>query len=148
MESMKRTRNPGRWNRRGTAVVEGAIVFPLLLLLTLGAIEYGWLFYNIQQITNAARQGARTAAVLNGTAAEGKSAIDTALSGTAVRAASSFYYDVNFVGPSAGPSGPIPALVVATVRINTSDIDFVNAPSLFPVPTRLRAVVKMAREGI
>jgi Flp pilus assembly protein TadG len=144
MESMKRTRNPGRWNRRGTAVVEGAIVFPLLLLLTLGAIEYGWLFYNIQQITNAARQGARTAAVLNGTAAEGKSAIDTALSGTAVRAASSFYYDVNFVGPS----GLTPALAVATVRINTSDIDFVNAPSLFPVPARLRAVVKMAREGI
>jgi Flp pilus assembly protein TadG len=144
MESMKRTRNPGRWNRRGTAVVEGAIVFPLLLLLTLGAIEYGWLFYNIQQITNAARQGARTAAVLNGTAAEGESAINTALTGSVLLTKPSLYYDVNFV-PAAGLT---PALVVATVRINTSDIDFVNAPSLFPVPTRLRAVVKMAREGI
>ena len=33
-------------------------MLPLLLLVMLGAIEYGWLFFNVQQITNAARQGA------------------------------------------------------------------------------------------
>ena len=42
-------------------MVEAAIVFPILLMLTLGAIEYGWLFLNAQQVTNAARQGARIA---------------------------------------------------------------------------------------
>jgi Flp pilus assembly protein TadG len=146
MESMKRTQNPGRWYRRGTAVVEAAIVFPLLLLLTLGAIEYGWLFYNIQQITNAARQGARTAAVLNGTVAEGEGAIDGALSHTVVAAAPSFSRKVEPNTIAAG--GTIIQTVEATVSVDTSDIDFVRAPSLFPVPTRLRAVVKMAREGL
>ena len=47
--------------RRGTTAVETAIVFPLLLLVTLGALRYGWLFLKAQQITNAARYGARIA---------------------------------------------------------------------------------------
>jgi Flp pilus assembly protein TadG len=142
MESMKRTRNPGRWYRRGTMVVEAAIVFPVLLLLTLGAIEYGWLFYNIQQITNAARQGARTAAVLNGTQAEGEYAIERALAGTVLATKDSLEYTVTWA-----PADPNLSLAVATVSIDTSEIDFINAPSLFPVPLQLRAVVKMAREG-
>jgi len=47
--------------RRGTTAVETAIVFPLLLLLTLGAMRYGWLFLKAQQITNAARVAVRVA---------------------------------------------------------------------------------------
>lgn len=127
-------------------MVEAAIVFPVLLLLTLGVIEYGWLFYNVQQITNAARQGARTAAVLDGTNVEGEGAIDVALTGTAIAAAPSFSRRVE---PSTvtAPDGTVITTVQATVSINTSDIDFVNAPSLFPVPATLRAVVKMAKEG-
>ena len=45
--------------RDGLAVVEMAIVLPLLILLTFGMIEYGWLFLRSQEISNAARQGAR-----------------------------------------------------------------------------------------
>ena len=48
---------------RGTAVVEAALVMPILLLVTFGAIKYGWLFLKAQQITNAARYGARMAAL-------------------------------------------------------------------------------------
>ena len=54
-------------NRRGAAAVEMAIVLPLLLMLTLGAIRYGWLFLKAQQITNAARYGARIAILPNST---------------------------------------------------------------------------------
>jgi Flp pilus assembly protein TadG len=50
----KQKKNPG-----GTATVEMAIVFPLLLLVTLGCLRYGWLFLKAEQITNAARMGAR-----------------------------------------------------------------------------------------
>src|SRR4051812_48414730 len=52
-----------RQNRRrdGAALVEMAIVMPLLLLLTLGLIEYGWVFLRVSQINQAARQGVRTA---------------------------------------------------------------------------------------
>jgi len=55
--------------RTGTTLVEAAFVLPLLLLVVLGAIEYGWLFYKQQQITNAARHAARIA-ILPHTGAE------------------------------------------------------------------------------
>lgn len=46
-------------NNRGAALVEFAIVLPLLLLLLVGIIEFGLLFYNKQVLTNASREGAR-----------------------------------------------------------------------------------------
>lgn len=45
--------------QNGAAVVEFAIVLPLLVLLLCGIIEFGLLFYNKQVITNASREGAR-----------------------------------------------------------------------------------------
>ena len=44
---------------RGAAAAEAALVLPLILMVTFGAIKYGWLFLKAQQITNAARHGAR-----------------------------------------------------------------------------------------
>jgi len=46
---------------RGSALVEMAIVVPILALLTVGLIEYGWIFFRISQINQAARQGVRVA---------------------------------------------------------------------------------------
>lgn len=46
-------------NNQGAALVEFAIVLPLLLLLLVGMIEFGLLFYNKQVLTNASREGAR-----------------------------------------------------------------------------------------
>jgi Flp pilus assembly protein TadG len=56
--------------RRGAAVVEMAIVAPLLCTLLLGIIEYGWVFSVRQALTNAAREGARTAALAGSTSAD------------------------------------------------------------------------------
>ena len=64
-------------NRRGAATVEMAIVFPLLLMLTLGGIRYGWLFLKWQQITNAARYATRIAIRADATVGEVSGAIDT-----------------------------------------------------------------------
>lgn len=44
---------------RGAALVEFALVFPILLLLLMGIVEFGLLFYNKQVLTNASREGAR-----------------------------------------------------------------------------------------
>ena len=49
----------------GAVAVEAALVLPIILLVTFGGIRYGWFFLKLQQITNAARCGARTAVVLN-----------------------------------------------------------------------------------
>jgi hypothetical protein len=53
-----RTRNKYRF--KGNTAAEAAIVLPVILMVTFGAIKYGWLFLKAQQITNAARHGART----------------------------------------------------------------------------------------
>jgi len=48
---------------RGLEIIEVAIVFPIILLITLGVIHFAWLFLRAHQITSAARDGARLAAL-------------------------------------------------------------------------------------
>lgn len=48
---------------KGTAVVEFALILPLLLLLVFGIIEFGLLLYNKAMLTNASREGARAGIV-------------------------------------------------------------------------------------
>ncbi|MEE9296391.1 MAG: TadE/TadG family type IV pilus assembly protein [Phycisphaerae bacterium] len=45
--------------RRGTAIVEMAIVTPLLMLLLLGIIEFGYVLLMHNHMINAAHQGAK-----------------------------------------------------------------------------------------
>lgn len=53
---------------RGQALVEFTLVFPLVLLLLFGVVAMGlWIFYQ-QEITNAAREAARYAAIHSSTA--------------------------------------------------------------------------------
>ncbi len=49
--------------KRGTQVVEFAILLPVLLLLVFGIIDFGRGFFSWVIITNGAREGARAAAV-------------------------------------------------------------------------------------
>lgn len=61
---MKLPRRPAwsrRDRRRGAAVVEFAVVAPLLLTIVFGIIEYGYVFMVQQTLTNAAREGCRIA---------------------------------------------------------------------------------------
>ena len=53
-----------RDRQRGAAAVEFALVLPILLLLVLGAIDWGWYFFIDQMVTNAAREGARAGTLL------------------------------------------------------------------------------------
>ena len=46
-------------NQKGAAVVEFAIVLPLLILMFIGICEFGLLWYNKQVVINASREGAR-----------------------------------------------------------------------------------------
>jgi Flp pilus assembly protein TadG len=51
--------------QKGVAAIEFAILLPVLLAILLGIINYGLLMYNQAVITNAAREGARWAAIHN-----------------------------------------------------------------------------------
>lgn len=50
-----------RRRRRGQALVEFALIVPMLLLLVLGIVEFGRAWNVYQTLTDATRQGARTA---------------------------------------------------------------------------------------
>ena len=54
------SRAPSRLRtQRGNALVEFALVLPLLLLIFAGIVDFGFLFQRYEVITNAAREGAR-----------------------------------------------------------------------------------------
>jgi Flp pilus assembly protein TadG len=53
-----------KFNEKGAAVVEFAVVVPLLLVLVFGIIEFGILLYNKAMLTNASREGARAGIVM------------------------------------------------------------------------------------
>ena len=50
-----------RRDQRGTALIEMAFTLPLLLLISIGIIEFGRAFQTWQVLTNAARSAARVA---------------------------------------------------------------------------------------
>lgn len=69
--------------RRGASLVEFAFVVPVFLLVLFGMLEYARFFYTMQVMNNAAREGARYAAVNtnNVNSANVQSYVDNYLSG-------------------------------------------------------------------
>ena len=63
---MGRMRTLRRW--RGATLVEFALIFPLLIFLLLGIIEFGIVVMQQLTLEQAAREGSRVAAVRNPTA--------------------------------------------------------------------------------
>jgi Flp pilus assembly protein TadG len=46
-------------SERGAELIEMALVLPLLLLIIVGIVDFGFLFRELSVVTNAAREGAR-----------------------------------------------------------------------------------------
>jgi hypothetical protein len=46
-------------SQRGAELIEFALIFPLLLLVLLGIVDFGFLFQRYEVLTNATREGAR-----------------------------------------------------------------------------------------
>jgi Flp pilus assembly protein TadG len=55
---------------RGAELIELALVFPILLLLVAGIVDFGFLFQRYEVVTNAAREGARVGVLPNYTVAD------------------------------------------------------------------------------
>ena len=128
----------------GTAIVEMAIVITVLMYLTLGVIEYGWLFVKSQQITNAARQAARAAIRQNATNDQivGEFGIITVLMNEAKMADSGYEVDMPDV-----PSIPAGDALTITITAPCANIALINAPDFLPTPGEVEAAVTMAKEG-
>lgn len=53
-------------NERGTALLEAAVIIPVLLLISVGIFEFGRAYQTWQVLTNAAREGARASVLPTG----------------------------------------------------------------------------------
>jgi Flp pilus assembly protein TadG len=73
-----------RARRPGQGLVELALAMPLLLLLLLGVVEFARAWNLHQVITDASREGARTAVVDNGVA--GTDSVESIIEGAIARA--------------------------------------------------------------
>ncbi len=62
MTNLCRLRNRKQTERRGAAIVEFAVIAPLLFFLIFGMIEFGRVIMVMQVMTNATREGARLGA--------------------------------------------------------------------------------------
>lgn len=132
------------WNRRGVSLVEMSVVLSLLLTLTLGAAEYGWMFLKSEQIVNAARAGARYAVTAGVTSVgqvtgSGSPAV-VFLNQTGIPIHGSTVSVPTGVTPGSGNA------VTVTVSVPYSDVALTGFTFL-PVPETLTASVSMAKEG-
>ena len=66
----RRRRRRGRAGETGAELIEFAFVFPLLVMVILGIVDFGFLFQRYEVLTNAAREGARVAALPGYTATD------------------------------------------------------------------------------
>src|SRR5207249_360536 len=58
---------PASWRRSGQSMVEMALLLPILTLLLLGVIEFGFILYAHVQLANAAREAGRAASLYRST---------------------------------------------------------------------------------
>lgn len=63
----------------GAAVVELAVVLPLLLTLVFGIIEFGWVFMVRETLTNASREGCRVAVLQGSTEQNIRDQVDASM---------------------------------------------------------------------
>jgi hypothetical protein len=128
-------------SRSGVAVVEFAVVAPLFFLLILGMIEFGRMVMVQQVITNASREGARTAIVQGATTSDVVGVVNNYLAGGGVRGATVA------VSPDpidlAGYGDP----VTVTVSVPFRQVSWLPAP-MFLGDTELRAITTMRREAV
>src|SRR4051812_28703695 len=94
--SRRNPRQSGR-RRRGNAVVEAALVLPVLLALAFGTIEFGHFFYCKHTFQGAARDGARVAILSSST----NTSVTTAVGNTMTAAGfTSAQYSVAITNPT------------------------------------------------
>lgn len=66
-------------NERGAALLETAIIVPIILLISVGIFEFGRAYQTWQVLTNAAREGARLAVITGSTDAAVRTRVNSYL---------------------------------------------------------------------
>lgn len=102
--------------RRGAALVELAVVLPVMVLITLGAIETANAIYLKQCLTSIAYEGARLASGTGGTAADAQTLCQQLLTARKINGATVTCTNIT---ASTTPGTPITVSVSASVENNS-----------------------------
>lgn len=126
-------------DERGASLIEFAILAPLLIILILGIVEFGWLFGQFNDVRHAAREGARFAAVDSGT---GSDIADVVCQSTEGLTAGMTSLDVDLVD---GPMGEKRESATIVVTAGVSSLS--GAPLIRSfLPTELKSDVTFRLE--
>jgi Flp pilus assembly protein TadG len=127
---------------QGTALIELALVLMVLVLLTFAVMEYGWMFFRMQQVINTARAGARHSVLPDSTNVEVQQIVQSMMT-TWGMGASGYTATISSADITSLESGE---LVTVKIEVPYENIELLGM-SLFPIPTNLRGSATMAKEG-
>ncbi len=122
-------------------MIEAALVFPILMVLLMGLLEYGWLFRQLQVITNAARHGARVGAAADAIPQDVIDAVDDRLDDAGITGGNT---TVDFETETL-EDGTTITLWKVTVNVTYLGENDLNMP-LVPVPAMIQGKATMAKE--
>lgn len=128
-----------RGGRSGAALVEMAVVFPLLLMMILGMVEMARLGMVAQLLSTAAREGCRVAVIQGKTQADVQARINSVLAGSKI--------NVGTVTPAPSNWATAPAGTAVTVSLSVP----YGSVTWLPVPkwlkgTNVKAAATMSSE--
>lgn len=105
-------------NENGQALVEFALVVPILLLILCGIIDFGWMFFNQLSLQNACREGGRYAS-LNSTDANIETTITTMVQDYIPGSLQNLNVKVTYTNASKPTDGDVKVEVEANVEFFT-----------------------------
>jgi len=130
---------PGRRSRSGAAIIEFALLAPVLFMLILGMIEFGRVLMVAQLLTDAAREGGRQAVLAGSNTDKVTSTVDTFLTNAGVNGAHTA------VSPDPATANQGDAITV-TVTVPASAISWLPTP-IFTAGQTLGGSVVMRKES-
>ena len=143
MATMIRKKIKKLTEKKGLATVETAVIIMLLALMTFGAMEYGWMFVRMQQMSNVAREAARTAALPDMGTGDVQARVDSLMGSWGM---DSFAYTTVIYPSSITTLNPgTPVTVTVTVPYD-GGAQLMGLP-IIPLPADLTSSATMATEG-
>ena len=112
----RRTRD----DERGTALIEFALVLPVLLLVFAGMFDLGMAFQRYQAVTNAAREGARMAVLPGYAISDVESRVTAYLTASGVPGTPTIDVDLPPAPTSITPPGGGAPFRIRTVRVRVT----------------------------
>ena len=135
------TKRSTQKNRVGAAVVEFAIVGPLLVMLTMGMMEVGRAVMVKQVMINASREGARMAILPSASSQDVISQVNSQL------AASSITGTTVTIEPPSLANAPAGTAVTVSISVNASQVSWIPNPA-FTLNQTITAATTMRRESL